>query len=262
VTGGVITAALKHLMAAGITGEALLAAVADLEEAQRPTRSAGARRQADYRERLKAVEATNDITSDVTDVTHVTSDSAPPSPKKLVSIPPTHSPPIAPPFPISAALDVWNGMAERTGLPKAIGATGKRLAGMKERLAEHGKDGWCKAVEAVERSAFCRGENDRGWRADIGFMIRPEKFLKLLEGGFDKAGAAPKAERPPMTAAELRNAIRFAEDHDDPDRAAECRRQLEELQGATAPRSTGPPSPTSGMVRNVARSLSAHQPVQ
>jgi hypothetical protein len=40
-------------------------------------------------------------------------------------------------------------------------------------------------MDALERSAFCRGENDRGWRADFDFLLQPKSFTKLLEGAYD-----------------------------------------------------------------------------
>jgi hypothetical protein len=143
-------------------------------------------------------------------------------------------------------------MAERVGLPQAITATGKRQAGIKSRLAEHGEEGWRKAVAAVERSSFCRGENNRGWRADIGFMIRPDNFAKLIEGGFDPKGITPigRATSRPMTVTELRSAIAFAEDNDNPERAAECRRMLAELQAK-------PRGPAADIISQVSRGMRA-----
>jgi hypothetical protein len=44
---------------------------------------------------------------------------------------------------------------------------------------------WQRAMDALERSAFCRGENDRGWRADFDFLLQPKSFTKLLEGAYD-----------------------------------------------------------------------------
>jgi hypothetical protein len=236
----IIATALRHLMAAGVTGEALLRAVEDMEAAQQPSRSKGAERQAAYVARKRAEEEAGNVTNDVTDVTSVTlRQETEVSPKKQQSIPPSHSPPICPPFPVAAALAVWNEMGERTGLPKALTATGKRQAGIKARLAEHGEAGWREAVAAVERSPFCRGENDRGWRADIGFLIRPDNFAKLREGGFDpKSNGKPlvgKAGSAPMTAQQIRSAIAFAEDNQDPERASELRRQLERLQSRAPP---------------------------
>lgn len=47
----VIATTLKHLIAAGVTGDALVTAINDIEEAQKPIRSSSAERQKRYRER-------------------------------------------------------------------------------------------------------------------------------------------------------------------------------------------------------------------
>lgn len=81
---GVISTALKHLMAAGVTGDALLAAVAEIEHSQKPIKSTSATRQARYRDRNKASQS-------VTSVTNVTDE------KKGVSLsPPSPLSPITP----------------------------------------------------------------------------------------------------------------------------------------------------------------------
>lgn len=54
-----------------------------------------------------------------------------------------------------------------------------------------------------------------------------------------------QAKRPP-TAEELRRSIAYAEDHDDPERAAEYRRQLAAL--TERPKSTGPPGQSIGAI--------------
>lgn len=59
---GPVSIAAKHLMAAGVTGDALVTALAEIEAASQPSRSKGAERQARYRERHKASQS---VTSDV-----------------------------------------------------------------------------------------------------------------------------------------------------------------------------------------------------
>ena len=80
-----IAVAIKHMMAAGMTPEAIVAAVADMEAAAQPVRSSGAIRQERYR-RNKA--------SLVTVVTE--SDATPSSPFVPPALSPT--PPFSPPY--------------------------------------------------------------------------------------------------------------------------------------------------------------------
>lgn len=53
------------------------------------------------------------------------------------------------------------------------------------RIRENSVDDWHKAFDALERSAFCKGENSRGWKADFDTVLQPKFFTKLLEGAFD-----------------------------------------------------------------------------
>lgn len=76
---------IAELIAAGVTGDALVAAVARIEAAQKPVRTAGAERQARYRARLAEKKA--NVTSDVTDVTDVTQKEKSPIPPKEKTTP-------------------------------------------------------------------------------------------------------------------------------------------------------------------------------
>jgi hypothetical protein len=63
--------------------------------------------------------------------------------------------------------------------------TGQRERQLNARLKDSTLDEWTRVFDALERSAFCRGENDRGWRADFDFLLQPKSFTKLLEGAYD-----------------------------------------------------------------------------
>ena len=96
-------------------------------------------------------------------------------------------------------VEIWNTMAGRTGLAPVLAFDKKRLAALKTRLRDHGDDSFAKAVAAAERSKFCKGENGRGWRIDIGSLLRPGNYLKLLEGGFDAPGEGPTEGKSPVS---------------------------------------------------------------
>lgn len=85
-----VSAVVRELMAAGVTGDALVTALERMEQAS-TARSAAAIRQARYRER-KAAEGAQSVTCDVTSVTSVTPKEIPPTPPKENNIyisPPT-----------------------------------------------------------------------------------------------------------------------------------------------------------------------------
>ena len=54
---------------------------------------------------------------------------------------------------------------------------------------------WRKALRAIEISAFCQGENDRGWKADLTYLCQKKSFLKLITGGHGNGAHAP-AQKP------------------------------------------------------------------
>jgi hypothetical protein len=60
-----------------------------------------------------------------------------------------------------------------------------------------GEPGWLEGVEAalvhMAASTFCAGQNDRGWKADLDWFLRPDSVTKLIEGKF--ADGEPKHDQ-------------------------------------------------------------------
>lgn len=82
-------------------------------------------------------------------------------------------------------LEAWQARMVPQGFPPVRKMTSQRKRQLKARLRDSTFDEWQQAMAALERSAFCRGENDRGWRADFDFLLQPKSFTKLLEGAYD-----------------------------------------------------------------------------
>lgn len=89
-----------------------------------------------------------------------------------------------------AVVDLWNSSNEI----KAQRLTDKRRAAIRQLLNEYTIDQIKQVFQAVTQIPFLRGENDRGWRADLDYTLRPDKFLKILEGGWEA-----KKEQPTTT---------------------------------------------------------------
>jgi len=159
----VIATAVRHLMAAGVTGDALLEAIAELEaqvRAEPKPRSSGAIRQERYRKN-KASQPSQSITT-------VTSD-APLSlpPNENISNPPTHTPgnntrtrkaPVLAAKPAEVSERVWidfQTLRKRKGAP----LTETALAGIAD---EARKAGW--PLEAA--LAKCQVRGWQGFEAD------------------------------------------------------------------------------------------------
>ena len=245
----VIAAALRELMAAGLTGDELVTAVARIEaemavSAPGPRMSAAAerKREAD-RERLRRKReaaraalgraddrSTSHVSREIADcrATSATShDDGDPSPEEKRKVSPCTpskektqpSPNFTPSVPkgtsspsatdcdaadrqeeLAEALAAFNRMAAEVGLPEAQGLSRKRRLALKARLRDCGGiAGWRIAMDRVRASPFLRGDNDRGWRASLDFLLKPESFAKLMEGAYDLAPGARRQRAEPRS---------------------------------------------------------------
>lgn len=98
----------------------------------------------------------------------------------------------APPAP--NLVDLWNLNA--AVLPPIRALTKKRHDQWRRRWAENPDEGyWVAIVVRMAASPFCRGENDRGWKANVDFLLRPETHVKVSEGQYDPGPAQRRKTR-------------------------------------------------------------------
>jgi DNA-binding transcriptional regulator GbsR (MarR family) len=69
-------------------------------------------------------------------------------------------------------------------LPKVIKVTDKRKKSIQKILKSYSPEDIVKVFELVEQSDFLTGKNDRGWKADLDFIVREDKFIAILEGKY------------------------------------------------------------------------------
>jgi hypothetical protein len=183
---------------AGASADLIAIAIEEMEAMQM---SLDARRAADrdrkraQRERQKEANVTGQSEDSHGTVTDLPSPLNPP-PKKAPdpkNTPPLISPqpedlsaePTAKPLTKSEVIEAWQTRMVPQGFPAIRKITGQRDRQLSARLKDSTLDEWLDAMAALERSAFCRGENPRGWRADFDFLLQPKSFTKLLEGAYD-----------------------------------------------------------------------------
>lgn len=87
-------------------------------------------------------------------------------------------------------VELWNsleGFAKVKSMPKTRGAH------LKARLDDpfFAKE-YPEALRKVAASAFLSGKNDRGWKADFDWFIKPDSVTKIMEGKYD--GRNPQQE--------------------------------------------------------------------
>lgn len=108
----------------------------------------------------------------------------------------------AKPTPRSVAREAfgqWQEFAKAHGLSCPRASTFDAYAdGIVSRLREHATEQtrsamlelWHLALCQVGRSKFLRGQSDGDWKADLGVILRPKNFAKLISGGYGNGAVA------------------------------------------------------------------------
>lgn len=115
-----------------------------------------------------------------------------------------------PPSPAERFLADWNKIVT---FSPARSLTGKRLKCFDARWRiEAWRNDYPEALKRIPASSFLRGENDRGWRADVDWFLRPDTVTRILEGRYDDREAATST-KPTETPAQrvIREAIEAKE---------------------------------------------------
>lgn len=182
---GLSVAVIDAMVAAGCTVEQLAAAMkADIAEQVEKNearmaekRANNADRQQRFRDRRKGKKAANNTSNARNALRDVT------PPNEYISNPPVSPSPDgeAPHDFAEKFVSVWNEGA-RAGLQEARKLTGQRLTKLKARKRAFGEEDLIEAARNLARSPFHCGKNDRGWAANIGWLLKSdENVAKALE---------------------------------------------------------------------------------
>ncbi len=86
----------------------------------------------------------------------------------------------------------WNDMARQHGLAQVSEVTAKRATMLRARINERWKADpmgkWAAYLAAIAASPFLRGENQRGWKANFDWAIRPDSPVRVAEGRYSLDG--------------------------------------------------------------------------
>lgn len=104
-------------------------------------------------------------------------------------------------------LTAYFSMAERSGLamPRAISVS--RRARIAAKIKAHGLPVCLEAIQRVGQSNFCTGINERGWKADLDFVLQDKSFLGLIEGKYDNREPVSQAPPRKQTMADFTGAL-------------------------------------------------------
>jgi predicted phage replisome organizer len=80
----------------------------------------------------------------------------------------------------------WNelGLKQIVKIPSAS----KRGVMLKARIREYGVESVLEAIGKVKDSPFLKGQNARSWVITFDWLIKPNNFIKVLEGNYDDEG--------------------------------------------------------------------------
>ena len=80
-------------------------------------------------------------------------------------------------------MEAWNAL----GLKKLvrIPADSKRGTMLRARIREYGTDAVLEAIAKVKESSFLKGQNAGSWVITFDWLIKPNNFIKVLEGNYD-----------------------------------------------------------------------------
>lgn len=67
---------------------------------------------------------------------------------------------------------------------------------LKARIADYGLDDVLKAIDLVKQSKFLQGNNDRDWKITFDWFVKPNNFIKVLEGNY--TDTEPKKATDPL----------------------------------------------------------------
>lgn len=84
---------------------------------------------------------------------------------------------------VQPIIEKWNSL----GLQKIIKVNQgtNRYKLLNARIKEYGMESVVAAIENIEESSFLKGQNNRNWIITFDWFIRPNNFIKVLEGNYN-----------------------------------------------------------------------------
>lgn len=81
--------------------------------------------------------------------------------------------------------DYYNKVMAGKTMPQIRGITPRRKAFVRNRIKEHGLKKVYDVIDNASQSAFLNGSGSRGFVADFEWIMRPNNFIKVLEGKYN-----------------------------------------------------------------------------
>lgn len=175
-------AILRAMQAAGASIDVIIAAVeadaAVMAERAEAKRANNAERQRRFKARKAGKVTPDNALPALPDVT------SPVSPNDIYSNPLPNPSGTEVPSLCDRVVEAWNQGPAKAGAPKARKLDAARRKALCTRLKEHTEAEVFEAIANIGKSDWHCGKNDRGWSANLGWVLKnPENFNKALELG-------------------------------------------------------------------------------
>lgn len=105
-------------------------------------------------------------------------------------------------------ISAWNSLDKNIPRIQTLNANTQRYNMLKARINEHGLDTVIKAIKSIDNSKFLKGYVS-DFRITIDWFIKPNNFIKVLEGNYNDKKQSPRYQAGEKSYAEEARAKRF-----------------------------------------------------
>ena len=93
---------------------------------------------------------------------------------------------------VQPVIDKWNSLNLQKLVCIKEGTNRYKL--LNARIKDYGMDSVLKAIDMIDESSFLKGDNYKGWTITFDWLIKPNNFIKVLEGNYSDKQEKPSTE--------------------------------------------------------------------
>lgn len=93
---------------------------------------------------------------------------------------------------VQPVIDRWNSLNLQKLVCIKEGTNRYKL--LNARIKDYGMDSVLKAIDMIGESSFLKGNNTKGWTITFDWLIKPNNFIKVLEGNYSDKQEKPSTE--------------------------------------------------------------------
>ena len=81
-------------------------------------------------------------------------------------------------------IEKWNELPDAITKISTLKKDTQRYKMLSQRVNEYGENKVLEAIEKIKQSSFLQGSNNKGWTITFEWFVRPNNFVKVLEGNY------------------------------------------------------------------------------